>query len=42
MKEPGDAGGVLNFHQGSGGMNIHICKNIMCRSVHTATYTLSK
>lgn len=32
-KEPEDARGVLNFHQSSGGIDIHICKNIMCRSL---------
>lgn len=26
VKEPEDAGGVLNFHQGSSGMDMHICK----------------
>lgn len=39
---PEDARGVLNFHQGSGRIDIHTCKNIMCRSLHMITYNLSK
>lgn len=41
-KEPEEARGALSLHQGSDGIDIHICKDIMCRSLHMTTYNLSK
>lgn len=28
VKEAGDAGGALNFHQGQGGLHVPTCKDI--------------
>lgn len=41
-KEPEEARGVLNLYQDSDGIDIHICKDIMCRSLYMTTYNLSK